>query len=111
MINKKTITVAILFGLVAISLFFSFQHSALALRYKETNWTDTDMSMTELLNGGWKVTNHSTNRAFTFNVAGGFVWDTETYTFMLNKENKYILCFLTDPKPPQAKTSGCRGLN
>jgi hypothetical protein len=109
--SRKRITGIMLSILVAILLFFNLQQDATASRLKATNWTDTEMSLTELLDGGWKLIGHSTNRATTFNVAGGFVWDTQIYTFILNKENKYVFCYVKDPKTPQAETAGCRGLN
>jgi hypothetical protein len=111
MIIKKIIVAVVASVLVLIVSFSNYQNSALALRYRETNWTDTDMGMTDLINSGWKVIDHDTSTSSTHDSNGAWVRYTETYTFMLNKENKYIFCYLTNPKPPQAKESGCRGLN
>jgi hypothetical protein len=75
-----------------------------------TKWEDAKMSMTDLLNSGWQLTAHGTNRvAANSNAGNGF--DQETFTFVLTKNNKYVLCILEDPRPPIAKTAGCRILN
>jgi hypothetical protein len=108
---KRIMAGLLLFSLVTIALFFNHQDSAFALRYRETDWTDTDASMTELINNGWKIINHDASALSTSDSRGNWGWKIETYTFMLNKENKYILCYLQNPKPPRAETAGCRGLN
>jgi hypothetical protein len=105
MISKRRIMGIASFILVAMILFFSLQQDANASKFKETNWTNVEMSMTDLLNDGWRLIGHSAHRAATIHV------DTHSYTFILNRENKYIFCFIRDPESPQAETAGCRGLN
>jgi hypothetical protein len=93
-----------------ISLIISllaFQSSAYSI---PTKWEDAKFSMTDLLNSGWQLTAHGTNRvAANSNAGNGF--DQETFTFILSKSNKYVLCLLQDPKPPVANFAGCRKLN
>jgi hypothetical protein len=79
MIVKRSIAGVVIFISVVVLSFFNLQQDATASRFRETSWTDTGMSMTELLDSGWKLIGHSTNRASTFNVAGGGVWDTHTH--------------------------------
>jgi hypothetical protein len=75
-----------------------------------TKWEDAKISMTDLLNSGWRLTAHGTNRvAANSNAGNGF--DQESLTFVLSKNDKYIVCFLENPKPPVANIAGCRKLN
>jgi hypothetical protein len=75
-----------------------------------TKWEDAKISMTDLLNSGWRLTAHGTNRvAANSNAGNGF--DQEVLTFVLSKNDKYIVCFLENPKPPIANRAGCRKLN
>jgi hypothetical protein len=75
-----------------------------------TKWEKIELSMSELLDKGWQMTAHGTNRvAANSNSGGGF--DIETFTFMLTKNGKHILCIIQDPRPPIANGAGCRKLN
>ncbi len=75
-----------------------------------TKWEDVRISMTDLLNSGWRLTAHGTNRvAANSNAGNGF--DQESLTFVLTKNDKYIVCFLENPRPPIANFAGCRKLN
>jgi hypothetical protein len=84
-----------------------FQESACSI---PTNWEDARMSLAELLNGGWQMTAHGTNRiAANSNSGNGF--DVRTYSFVLTRNGKYIICILENPSPPMANAAGCRKLN
>jgi hypothetical protein len=78
---------------------------------KETKWESIDMSLTELLNSGWQISGHGSNRIAFRNNTGPGGKDEETFTFLLTKNGKHIFCFVVDPVPPKASTSGCRRLN
>jgi hypothetical protein len=85
----------------------SFQSSAYSI---PTQWDDARMSMRDLLNVGWKLTSHGTNRvAANSNSGNGF--DVETFSFILAKGDKYIICFVENPRPPIANAASCRKLN
>jgi hypothetical protein len=75
-----------------------------------TKWEDAKISMTDLLNSGWRLTAHGTNRVAA-NSSAGNSFDQESLTFVLSKNEKYIVCFLENPKPPVANIAGCRKLN
>jgi hypothetical protein len=75
-----------------------------------TKWEDAKISMTDLLNSGWRLTAHGTNRVAANSNAGNS-FDQESLTFVLSKNDKYIVCFLENPKPPVASIAGCRKLN
>jgi hypothetical protein len=95
------------FAIFPLISLLAFQSSAYSI---PTKWEDAKLSMTDLLNSGWRLTAHGTNRvAANSNSGNGF--DQETFTFVLNKNDKYILCLLEDPKPPVASFAGCRKLN
>jgi hypothetical protein len=75
-----------------------------------TKWEKIELSMSELLDKGWQMTAHGTNRvAANSNSGGGF--DIETFTFTLTKNGKHIICIIQDPRPPIANGAGCRKLN
>ena len=60
-----------------------------------TQWAPIEKSLTMLLNEGWRVISH------TYDI---------TYTFLLVKENKFVVCNIVSPTPNNA-TSRCRALN
>jgi hypothetical protein len=79
---------------------------------ESTQWEDAKMSMTELLNNGWQLTNQGSNRAFSDYslTAGRFRNDITVLTFLLTKGNNYIICLIENPTPGNGK-SKCRKLN
>jgi hypothetical protein len=78
---------------------------------KQTNWEPVTMNLTQLLNNGWRVYGHSSQRAATSPGAPGYrAYDETQYTFLLIKNDKHIICLIQDPRPSKA-ISGCRALN
>jgi hypothetical protein len=75
-----------------------------------TKWEKIELSMSELLDKGWQMTAHGTNRVAA-NSNSGVGFDIETFTFMLTKNGKHIICIIQDPRPPIANGAGCRKLN
>jgi hypothetical protein len=76
-----------------------------------TKWEDVTSSMSELLDSGWKVISHGSNRAM---LSGGLAandFDEEMLSFLLIKDEKYILCRMINPKPPVATRASCRKIN
>jgi hypothetical protein len=84
-----------------------FQNSAYSI---PTQWDDVKMSMKDLLNVGWQLTSHGTNRVAA-NSSSGNSFDVETFSFILTKGSKYIICFVENPRPPVANAASCRRLN
>ncbi len=84
-----------------------FQNSAYSI---PTQWEDTKISMKDLLNVGWRLTSHGTNRVAA-NSSSGNSFDVETFSFILTKGEKYIICFVENPRPPLANAASCRKLN
>jgi hypothetical protein len=75
-----------------------------------SKWEKVDASMSELINSGWQITAHGTNRvAANSNTGNGF--DVSTFSFLLVKNSSYILCIFDNPKPPLASSVSCRKLN
>jgi hypothetical protein len=90
----------------SITLFLTVQNSA---HSKLTRWEDAKLSLSELLDSGWQLTGHGTNRvAANSNSGNGF--DVQTFSFLLTKSGKHIICILTDPGQP-ATDAKCRRLN
>jgi hypothetical protein len=83
--------------------------SAAAIRNK-TTWRVVDKGMDELLNSGWKMMNHGSNRVKTSGYGQNYPYDQETYTFTLYKDGKFILCLIPEPRPDNSY-SYCRQLN
>jgi hypothetical protein len=66
-------------GAFFILSLISFQNPAYSI---PTQWDDARMSMRDLLNIGWQLTSHGTNRiAANSNSGNGF--DVETFSFIL----------------------------
>jgi hypothetical protein len=84
-----------------------FQSSAHSI---PTQWDDAKMSMKDLLNIGWRLTSHGTNRVAA-NSNSGNSFDVETFSFILTNGDKYIICFVENPRPPVANAASCRRLN
>jgi hypothetical protein len=85
----------------------TFQESAYSI---PTKWDDARMSMSDLLSTGWQLTAHGSNRVAA-NSNSGNSFDAETFSFVLAKGDKYIICFVENPSPPIARASSCRRLN
>jgi hypothetical protein len=58
-----------------------------------TAWEDTKTSLKELLNDGWQITGHSSNRV----IANYTSVDVRTLSFVLTKGGKYVVCLLENP--------------
>jgi hypothetical protein len=82
------IKTALLFVFPLISL-LTFKLPAYSI---PTKWEDAKISMTDLLNSGWRLTAHGTNRVAANSNAGNS-FDQESLTFVLTKNDKYIVCF------------------
>jgi hypothetical protein len=76
-----------------------------------TDWKIVDMSMTQLLNSGWQIAGHSSNRAAVGNAGSANNYDNTDFTYLLTKNGRYITCILENPRSPVAKVAACRGLN
>jgi hypothetical protein len=75
-----------------------------------SKWERVEMSLSDLINNGWQITGHGTNRVATNSINGGN-FDLSTFSFLLTKNNSYIICIFENPKPPIANTTSCRKLN
>jgi hypothetical protein len=103
--NHK-ITLLFLFPLLLTVISQSAVHSS-----PTTKWEDTQLNLDELLNKGWQIAGHGTNRVAA-NSSSGNGFDVKTFTFLLtNKSGKYIICIIENPLPPVANNAGCRKLN
>jgi hypothetical protein len=95
------------FAILVFSLMATFQKPVYSI---PTSWEDAKISLSELLNNGWQMTAHGTNRiAANSNSGNGF--DVRTYSFVLTRNGKYIICLLENPSPPIANAASCRKLN
>jgi hypothetical protein len=75
-----------------------------------TKWESIQSSMSDLINSGWQISAHGTNRvAANSNAGNGF--DERQFSFLLTKNGNYIICIADNPKPPVANNAGCRKLN
>jgi hypothetical protein len=101
--NTKNRTALIL----TIMMLITFQDTAYAI---PTKWEAVQLSMSELINSGWRISAHGTNRvAANSNAGNGF--DESQFSFLLTKNGDYIICIADNPKPPVANNAGCRKLN
>jgi hypothetical protein len=97
-------TLAAMFTMSTLCLFQSVSNSI------PSKWEDARRSLSELLDSGWQITGHGTNRvAANSNSGNGF--DVKTFSFVLSKDSKYIICITENPKPPIANDVSCRKLN
>jgi hypothetical protein len=96
------------FCTVVMFVVFSFQSTAYSV---STKWEDAKISMNDLLNSGWQLTAHSSNRAATAASPGVSSYEEIMHTFILAKNSKYIMCFVENPRPPIANAASCRKLN
>jgi hypothetical protein len=76
-----------------------------------TDWKVVDMNMTQLLNSGWQIVGHSSNRAAVGNAGSANNYDNTDFTYLLIKNGRYITCILENPRSPTAKVAACRSLN
>jgi hypothetical protein len=100
--NKKLFSHLIIFLFSALI----FQGSAYS---NTTKWEDARLSLSQLLDSGWQITGHGTNRVAA-NSSSGNSFDVKTYSFLLTKSGKYIICLLENPGQP-ATDDKCRKLN
>jgi hypothetical protein len=77
----------------------------------ETKWEVVNSSLSDLLNNGWKVINHSYADARTSSSPGIQGTVERTFTYLLLKNGKYITCSLPNPYPGERNVSGCRLIN
>lgn len=75
-----------------------------------TKWGEAGMSMSDLIDSGWQVVGHGTNRVAANSNAGNS-FDVRTFSFLLIKGKKYIMCAVENPLPPMANAASCRKLN
>lgn len=99
---------ALLVACLVVKLLYVSVASAQDVR---TQWTPTEKSLTALLNEGWRIISHSEAHpviAISSPTTNPAI--QSTYSFLLMKENKVVICIIWDPKPNNA-TSRCRALN
>jgi hypothetical protein len=75
-----------------------------------SKWERVEMSLSDLINSGWQITAHGTNRVATNSINGGN-FDISIFSFLLTRNNNYIICIFENPKPPIANSTSCRKLN
>ena len=77
-------------------------HSSIASAQEaRTEWAPLAKSLTFLLNEGWRIISYGNSKSDqTPNV----------FSFVLAKENKVVICLISDPQPNNA-ISRCRALN
>jgi hypothetical protein len=90
-----------------ISIWLTLPSAAYSVPSK---WEKVDASMNELINSGWQITAHGTNR-IAANSNAGNSFDVSTFSFLLVKNNSYVICIFDNPKPPLANSVSCRKLN
>jgi hypothetical protein len=76
---------------------------------KKTPWKIIDQSLGELLDSGWKIISHSGHRVVIAPYTNG-ASDEETYSYILQKNGKYVTCLIINPRPDNTY-SRCRQLN
>jgi hypothetical protein len=76
-----------------------------------TVWKIIDSSLADLLNDGWKLVNQSSDRAAIATGGGIGAFDEQTFTFVLSKNGKYVMCAITNPSVRDGVYSRCRSLN
>jgi hypothetical protein len=103
-IKNSVVLITLLISLLVLT----FQGIAQAV---PTEWGKVDISMTQLLNSGWQMSGHASNRAAVGNAGAANNYDSVYYTYLLTKNSHYITCIVQDPSPPIAKVVVCRSLN
>ncbi len=103
-----TMRIKIAFATISLVLMsFLFHSPAYSI---STKWEDAGVSLSSLLNSNWQVIAHSTSRVAANSNAGNS-FDVKSFTFLLTKSGKFILCNVEGPTPPVATDTGCRKLN
>jgi hypothetical protein len=95
----------------ALSVIFIPTNVKAASITNPTKWEVVDSSLSDLLNDGWKLVNHSYSDARTSSSPGVTGVIERTYTYLLIKNDKYITCHLPNPFPGRRNVSGCRSIN
>ena len=93
--------------ILMIMMLTVLQDAALAV---PTKWESIQLSMSDLINSGWQISAHGTNRVAA-NSSTSNSFDESQFSFLLTKNGNYIICIADNPKPPIAKNAGCRKLN
>ena len=75
-----------------------------------TKWFATNQSMADLTKDGWKIASHSFSYGIIPSAPGRQGEIMSRFSFILQKNEKYIICIVDDPNPPSA-VSKCRELN
>jgi hypothetical protein len=75
----------------------------------KTTWRVVNKSLSELLDSGWKIIGHGSNRVVIAPYTNG-ASDEETYSYILHKDGKYVSCLIRNPRPDNSYSS-CRQLN
>jgi hypothetical protein len=121
MTNNKNVLRRCFFALSMLLAIDYGQAVAVNPNRNKTSWSFVDKSLSELLDDGWKLTNQSVSWAAVPSSSGrdstgvgtittdGF--SSRMFTFMLSKNNKYIICIIQDPDLAQGTYSMCRSLN
>lgn len=94
--------------IVFFSLIFALQNITYAA---PTEWGKVDVSLSQLLNSGWQIIGHSSNRAAVGNAGAANNYDNSNYTYVLTKNGRYVTCIIVNPSPPIAQVNACRSLN
>jgi hypothetical protein len=75
----------------------------------QTTWRVVDTNLSGLLDSGWKIIGYSSHRVAIAPYTNG-ASDESIYSYVLQKNSKYINCFVGNPRPDNAQ-SACRQLN
>jgi hypothetical protein len=112
--NISTATIISLISFLVINQYFNSQKAGaeeFVNSWVSTKWGTTDASLTRLLNSGWQISGHSFSHAVTAPAPGVGGSNERSFTFMLTKDSKYMICIVSNPNPPTANRSVCRSLN
>jgi hypothetical protein len=81
------------------------------INYQITTWKAVNVSLTSLLNDNWKVIAQNTYRAAVATTPGNGAFDETGFNITLQRNNKYVTCFILNPIVGENVSSGCRALN
>jgi hypothetical protein len=99
-------------ALVAGFLFANNIHVQAQDRTRQrTTWKIVELSLTDLLNDGWRPINQSGDRAAISTSGGVGAFDIQTHQYLLVKNGKYITCVIANPRAIEGAYSQCRSLN
>ena len=96
--------------MLAILLVNLLQSSIASAQDVRTEWAPLAKSLTAHLNEGWRIISHGNSKAVTQSYQTQPNSLTDTYSFVLARENKVVICLIYDPTPNNA-VSRCRALN